>query len=83
MELFIPARDGQSQGDSDDSDEVEVATEATEEGPTWEEVSDAEEEVPVKPRPITKTELKRAQVKAQILAGTRTTIIMETRGSRE
>ena len=70
MELFVPAVvDGDFEED-----------ETLGSGPTWSD-SESEDEVPLpkeKPRPITQTEKKRAQVQALLLAGTKTTVIMET-----
>ena len=70
LEIFVPvARDGSSEEDT-----------TLGSGPTWSSDSETEEEAPPpeKPRPITMTEMKRNMVKAQILAGTKTTVIMET-----
>ena len=72
LEIFVPTvRDGAVE-----------ENETLGSGPTW--FSDTEDEQPPpkkeKPRPITKTEMKRAQIKAQVLVGTPPKVIVETLG---
>ena len=68
MELFVPAvADGHIEED-----------ETLGSGPTWSDSESEEEAPPPKPRKITKTEKKRAQIEALLRVGTRVPVIMET-----
>ena len=68
MKLFVPAvADGHFEED-----------ETLGSGPTWSDSESEEEAPPPKPRKITKTEKKRAQIEALLRVGTRVPVIMET-----